>query len=462
LDLLVAPVPSPAEQLRLPMWEEEPLDDDEPEGVLAAPGLSNAPLERRWLAVIAEAAQRAAASESKIRFIRRMLRRIREPVIIFTEYRDTLARLTRALSGTRHPVSLLHGGMRPLERSRVQHAFNTMAGDFESGPHAPVLIATDAAAEGLNLHLGCRVVIHYELPWSTARLEQRAGRVDRLGQRRTVHECGLVAAATAERLVLGPLMRRVARARSSGHTADGLPEALAESHVAELIMGSGTVPSAADVAARPPQPVLTYTLDLAEAASSEAARVVAQRHLSSGTTPDVPPCTPDFPLAAVIRRHSAALRPGLVVVQLLRLSGRLGEVIHDEPIVWHVPWALGRRKRSEKDVKAIVEEFRRRLATDRVGATAVRIAEALDRSARVHHAVETAWAQRTRLVRGSLRIHSQQLVQQKLFERRPAAHPRGPQAETLLAKVDAEADGERPALMSVDVRLAAILLVMDR
>jgi superfamily II DNA or RNA helicase len=462
-DLLVAPVPSPAEQLRLPMWEEEPLEDDAPEGVLAAPGLSNAALERRWLAVIAEAAQRAAASESKIRFVRRMLRRIREPVIIFTEYRDTLARLKQALSGTSHAVFLLHGGMRPLERSRVQHEFNSMPADSRYGSHAPILLATDAAAEGLNLHLGCRVVIHYELPWSTARLEQRAGRVDRLGQRRTVHECGVVAATAAERLVLGPLMRRVARARSSGHAADGLPEALAESHVAEMILGSGAVRNAAGVApGAPAQPVLTSTLDLTRAASVEAARVVVQRQLSTGAKPDVPPCTPDFPLAAVIRRHSTALRPGFVVVQLLRLSGRLGEVIHDDLIVWHVPWALGRRKRSEKEVKAIVDEFRRRLATDRVGATAVRIAEALDRSARVHHAVETAWAQRTRLVRGSLRIHSQQLVQQGLFERRPAAHARGPRAETLLAKMDAKADGERPAFMSVDVRLAAILLVMDR
>jgi superfamily II DNA or RNA helicase len=462
-DLLVCPAAAPAEQLRLPIREEEPLDDDEPDGVLAAPGLSSSSLERRWLAVVAEAAQHAAASESKILFVRRMLRRIREPLLIFTEYRDTLARLKQALSGTRHQVFVLHGGMRPLERSRVQHAFNSMPVDLKSGSHAPILIATDAAAEGLNLHLSCRVVIHYELPWSTARLEQRAGRVDRLGQRRTVHECGLVAATTAERLVLGPLMRRVARARSSGHAADGLPEALAESHVAELIMGSGTVRKAAGFAsAPPPQPILTYTLDLADAASSEAARVVVQRQLWKGATPAVLPGTTDFPLAAVVRRQSAALAPGFVVVQLLRLSGRLGEAIHDEPIVWHAPWVFGRRKPSEKDVKAIVEEFRRRLATDGAGATAVRIAEALDRSARVHHAVESARAQRTRLVLGSLRIQSQRLVQQGLFERRPAGHSRGPQGEPLPSQVEAEADRERPALMAVDVRLAAVLLVMDR
>ena len=97
--------------------------------------------------------------------------------------------------------------MRPAERSRVQHEFNDTSAACRAD--SPVLIATDAAAEGLNLHLRCRLVIHYELPWSTARLEQRAGRVDRLGQQRRVHELGLIAATTAERLVLAPLMRRV-------------------------------------------------------------------------------------------------------------------------------------------------------------------------------------------------------------------------------------------------------------
>ena len=459
LDLLVTPAAPPTEQLRL--WEEEPLDDAEPDGALAAPGLTNAALERRWLGVIAEAAQRAAIGESKIRFIRRMLRRIREPVIIFTEYRDTLIRLKQALSDTWHAVLLLHGGMRPVDRGRVQREFNTIPADSQSGARAPVLIATDAAAEGLNLHLRCRTVIHYELPWSTARLEQRAGRVDRLGQRHRVHEAGLVAATTAERVVLGPLMRRVARTRSSGHAPDGLPEALAESHVAEMIMGPGAVDTPAGFTfASPAHHALTYTLDLAGAARREAARVAGQRQLSSGRTSDVRRCTTDSPVAAVVRRGSSALQPGLIAVHVLRLSGRRGEVIHEEPIVWRAPWAMSRRRRSRREVKDIVEDFRRRLAAGSVDLIAVRIGEALDRSARVQHAVETAWAQRTRLVLGSLRAHSKQLVQQGLFERRPTVHAGGAQVETLLAA--AEAAAEIPVLMSVDIPLAATLVVLDR
>jgi superfamily II DNA or RNA helicase len=461
LDLLVTPAAPPTEQLRLPMWEEEPLDDGEPDGALAAPGLTNAALERRWLAVIAEAAQRASIGESKIRFIRRMLRRIREPVIIFTEYRDTLIRLKQALSDTWHAVLLLHGGMRPVDRGRAQREFNTIPADCRSGAHAPVLIATDAAAEGLNLHLRCRTVIHYELPWSTARLEQRAGRVDRLGQRHRVHEAGLVAATTAERVVLGPLMRRVARTRSSGHAPDGLPEALAESHVAEMIMGPGAVNTPAGfTSASPAHQALTYALDLTDAARREAARVAVQRQLSSGGTSAVRPCTTGSPVAAVVRRRSSALQPGLIAVHVLRLSGRHGEVIHEEPMVCRVPWPMNRRKRSPREVKDIVEDFRRRLAAESVDLFAVRIGEALDRSARVHHAVETAWAQRTRLVIASLRADSKQLVQQALFERRPTVHAGGAQVETLLAAAEAEA--EIPALMSVDIWLAAPLVVLDR
>ena len=96
-------------------------------------------------------------------------------------------------------VVLLHGGLTPDERALVTTEF------LRGGA---VMVATDAASEGLNLHHSCRLVIHYELPWSPARLHQRCGRVNRIGQRRRVHEIALVAADTAEQLVLQPLLRR--------------------------------------------------------------------------------------------------------------------------------------------------------------------------------------------------------------------------------------------------------------
>ena len=207
-------------QLALPLTafaDEDPLADDEPLATISAPGLADPRLERRLLAAIVEAARLAASDERKTRFLLRLLSRIREPAIVFTEYRDTLARLAERVAAAGHSVAVLHGGMSPAERSRTQQAFNDSGG---------ILIATDAASEGLNLHHRCRVVIHFELPWNPSRLEQRAGRVDRLGQIRRVHELALVAAHTAERLVVAPLVTRLAAsvddARPDARRVDGV------------------------------------------------------------------------------------------------------------------------------------------------------------------------------------------------------------------------------------------------
>ena len=103
-------------------------------------------------------------------------------VIIFTEYRDTqkwlFGLITReGFGGDR--IAMLFGGMRPDDREAVKAAFQ-----FDP-EHSPVrmLLATDAASEGIDLQNWCHLLIHYEIPWNPARLEQRNGRVDRHGQR---------------------------------------------------------------------------------------------------------------------------------------------------------------------------------------------------------------------------------------------------------------------------------------
>ncbi len=227
LDLLTG-APAPA-QLPLALDDEDPLADDVDDGVLAAPGLRDDGAERTLLNRIARAAD-AAGVESKLTFLVRLLRRVREPAIVFTEYRDTLARLHGPLAATGHAVTLLHGGQLPAERAAAQHRFNDTGG---------VLLATDAASEGLNLHTRCRVVIHYELPWTPSRLEQRAGRVDRIGQPKRVHELLLVAGDPAERLVLAPLARRAARARSALGPSGNLLDHVTETTVGERILNRG-------------------------------------------------------------------------------------------------------------------------------------------------------------------------------------------------------------------------------
>jgi len=163
-------------------------DDDEPGAILSTPGLHDQNEERLHLERLLELARRAAQRESKLVAITRWLRRARQPAIIFTEYRDTLATLAAAVFAY-EPV-LLHGGMTAAERHQAARAFN-------SG-RASLLLATDAASEGLNLHQRCRLVINLELPWTPVRLEQRVGRVDRIGQTQRVHAVHLLSAGTNE------------------------------------------------------------------------------------------------------------------------------------------------------------------------------------------------------------------------------------------------------------------------
>lgn len=163
-------------------------DDEEPGAILSVPGLHDEREERLELGRLLDLARRAAQRESKLLAVTRWLRRARQPAIVFTEYRDTLATLADAVAAY-EPV-LLHGGMTAAERHEAARAFN-------SG-RAPVLLATDAASEGLNLHQCCRLVINLELPWTPVRLEQRIGRVDRIGQTRRVHAVHLLAAGTSE------------------------------------------------------------------------------------------------------------------------------------------------------------------------------------------------------------------------------------------------------------------------
>lgn len=102
-----------------------------------------------------------------------------ERAIVFTEYLDTLAAICERLDAEpdlRGAYVTMIGGLSSKQRLRRQAVFEQ--------PQTRVLVATDAASEGLNLQRACRRVVHFELPWNPNRLEQRNGRVDRYGQER--------------------------------------------------------------------------------------------------------------------------------------------------------------------------------------------------------------------------------------------------------------------------------------
>jgi superfamily II DNA or RNA helicase len=205
--------------------DEDVADDDLMDAALAAPGLADAAREQRWLAAMSEAAAGAANADSKLRRVARLLRRTREAAIVFTEYRDTLRHLATALPGALQ----LHGGMSATERSAVQQRFNDEGG---------WLFATDAASEGLNLQHRCRLIINYELPWNPARVEQRIGRVDRIGQSKPVHAITLVARDTAEDLVVARFTRRLARVAAALGKRDRLAAFLDEARIARSVIAS--------------------------------------------------------------------------------------------------------------------------------------------------------------------------------------------------------------------------------
>ena len=105
-----------------------------------------------------------------------------ERLVIFTEYKTTLDYLTRRLRERHEPDRLLtlFGGMDEIERDLVKQAFNNPSHSVR------MLLATDAAAEGLNLQWTARTLLHFDCPWNPSRLEQRNGRLDRHGQARDV------------------------------------------------------------------------------------------------------------------------------------------------------------------------------------------------------------------------------------------------------------------------------------
>jgi hypothetical protein len=227
-----------------------------------------------------------------------------------------------------------------------------------------------------------------------------------------------------------------------------------------MIMGPD-VPELGRVSASaaPASETFSYTLNLSDEANAEVKRVMTKRQLAPVVKSGARTPRQDCPVASVVRRQSSRLQPGVVAVHVLRLSNRRGELIHAEPIVWQVRCSLGRWKRAAREVRAAVEEFRTRASASGEELLAFRIDKALDAAAHAHRAVETAWAQRTRLVLGSLRSQATQLVQQGLFDRQSKVRPIGAQIETLLEEPEQQSNG---GMMSVDVRLRAILLVLER
>jgi superfamily II DNA or RNA helicase len=133
-----------------------------------------------------------------------------QKLVLFTEHRDTLnyleSRITTLL-GRKEAIVMIHGGMGREDRLKAQES-------FRHDPEVQVLLATDAAGEGINLQRA-HLMVNYDLPWNPNRLEQRFGRIHRIGQTEVCHLWNLVADETREGDVYRKLLEKLEEARKA-------------------------------------------------------------------------------------------------------------------------------------------------------------------------------------------------------------------------------------------------------
>lgn len=157
----------------------------------------------------------------------------RRKLIIFSEHRDTLNYLVgrlRTLLGREEAVVAIHGGMAREERRKVQEAFT-------QDRDVLVLVATDAAGEGINLQRA-HLMVNYDLPWNPNRIEQRFGRVHRIGQTEVCHLWNLVAEDTREGQVFQRLFQKLEEQRKAlgDQVFDVLGDAFSGKSLRELLI----------------------------------------------------------------------------------------------------------------------------------------------------------------------------------------------------------------------------------
>lgn len=160
-------------------------------------------------------------------------------IIVFTEFVPTQDMLYEFLTERGFPVVCINGSMTMEERQKAQEAFSR---------DARILISTDAGGEGLNLQF-CHVVLNYDIPWNPMRLEQRIGRVDRIGQTHTVRAINFVLQGTVEHRVREVLEEKLAvifEEFGVDKTGDVLDSAQAEIIFDELYIESILQPERVD------------------------------------------------------------------------------------------------------------------------------------------------------------------------------------------------------------------------
>jgi superfamily II DNA or RNA helicase len=316
---LLSGEPQEPPQPQLPWDDADGEDDVEGDAILGTAGLPDAVAEQAAITHLILLARQVTAS-SKLNRLRRLIDRVAEPVVVFTEYRDTLAALEARLSDRRR-VGVIHGGLAAAARQSAIDAFNHGRLD--------VLVATDAAGEGLNLHRRCRLVVDVELPWNPRRLEQRVGRVDRLGQSRTVHAIRMFHPGTIEQHVLEHLQLRAHRAGVA------MESRASETDVARAVFEGGAMPLAVGA---------SLSSDRIAGGVSEALRATEARSIKRIAAADATRC------------WSVARRPGaLMLLHRVTFRNTAGSTTGDVVVAHRVD--LSSRPSNRREWRHVIESL---------------------------------------------------------------------------------------------------------
>ena len=223
----------------VPAGEAEEIESEVADAATAARTIAELDKELAILADLTEVARRVrhSGTDKKWTELRDLLTAntlvAGEKIIIFTEHRDTLDYLAgriRDLLGRPEAVVTIHGGVRREERRKIMELFTQ---DVDTR----VLVATDAAGEGLNLQRA-HLMVNYDLPWNPNRIEQRFGRIHRIGQTEVCHLWNLVAAGTREGMVFTQLLGKLEEQRKAyqGKVFDVLGEAFEGQPLRDLLV----------------------------------------------------------------------------------------------------------------------------------------------------------------------------------------------------------------------------------
>jgi superfamily II DNA or RNA helicase len=277
-------------------------------------------------------------------------------LIIFSEHRDTLNYLHEKIAGVmggRDAIVTIHGGTPRDERRKTQAL-------FRSDPMVRVLIATDAAGEGVNLQTA-NLMVNYDLPWNPNRLEQRFGRIHRIGQQEVCHLWNLVAKETREGDVYFQLLKKIEVESHAlhGRVFDILGEAFEEKSLKDMLVEAIRYGDQPEVRARLSQKVAA-ALDTDHLREILDRNALAQESMSAERL---------FHVKEEMEKAEARrLQPFFVRSFFMKAFEGLGGSIHPREAnryeVTHVPASIRERDRqitgrNRRDVAPVLRRYER-------------------------------------------------------------------------------------------------------